>query len=424
MNINDAMSYINGFSKLGSPVTDLSRFRRIMDALGNPQDKLKFVHIAGTNGKGSTVRMIADSLTSAGYRTGEFTSPYITVYNDRIRIDGKNISDDELCGIILRIRPVMDSLCEECSQFEISSAIAFTYYAEMKCDIVVLEAGLGGLLDCTNIITTTAVSVITHIALDHTKILGDTYEKIARQKAGIIKLSRPVVLAPSQPREAENIVRGTAVSLGSEFITPDIDKLKVEECGCGGNIFKYKGESYKTLMLGRHQIDNALTAIETLNVLKKQGFKISYTDIFNGTALAEVPSRCQVLRNESPFVIIDGAHNPDGMKALSEFVAEISKSPKIMICGMMETKDWHTALQFISPYIDTALCVDGFTVNTVSAPKLLNEFRSAQTINLDEAVKTALRLAGNDGMVIIAGSLYLAAALRKMMSVEDGSIKL
>ena len=148
MNIYDAMKYITGFSKLGKAVTDLSRFQRIMDALGNPQDSLKFVHVAGTNGKGSTVRMIAGALSDAGYRTGEFTSPYIKVYNDRIRINGVNISDDELAAVVTEIQPIIDGLDIDCSQFEISTAIAFVYYAAKKCDIIVLEAGLGGLLDC------------------------------------------------------------------------------------------------------------------------------------------------------------------------------------------------------------------------------------------------------------------------------------
>ena len=196
-NPKTAIEYIHSLGRFsGKP--GLHRIKALCKALGNPQDRLKFVHLAGTNGKGSTVRMIAGALADAGYKTGEFTSPYIKVYNDRIRINGVNISDDELAAVVTEIQPIIDGLDIDCSQFEISTAIAFVYYAAKKCDIIVLEAGLGGLLDCTNIIKDPVVSVITSISLDHTKILGNTIEKIARQKAGIIKNGCPVVLACNQ----------------------------------------------------------------------------------------------------------------------------------------------------------------------------------------------------------------------------------
>lgn len=416
MNIYDAMNYINSFSKLGKPVTSLDRFRRLMDALGNPQDRLKFVHVAGTNGKGSTVRMIASSLARAGYVTGEFTSPYITVYNDRIRINGRNISDEELCSIVSEIKPIISGLDNDCSQFEISTAIAFIYYAAMKCDIVVLEAGLGGLLDCTNIIKEPEVSVITSVSLDHTKILGDTIEKIARQKAGIIKEGCPIVLAYNKAPEVETVVHGTAAAKACSFYTPDYSKLKIEKCDYTGNSFKYKGDKYVTSMIGRHQIDNALTAIEVCGILRRNGFPaLTYSMVFDGIRDSVVPSRCQILHADKPFVLIDGAHNPDGMRALADFVRTIPKEPKIMVCGMMEDKDWQTALGFMTRYIDYGICVDGFAPKTVFAPKLAELFREAQVMSLKDAVPRAMALAGEKGMVVIAGSLYLASAFRNIM---------
>lgn len=407
------MKYLNSFSKRGKPVTDLLRFVRIMRALGDPQKRLEYVHVAGTNGKGSVVRMIANSLTKAGYRTGEFTSPYIKVYNDRIRIDGINIPDMELAEIVTQIQPIIDGLCTDCSQFEITTAIAFIYFAAKKCDIVVLEAGLGGLLDCTNIIESTQASVITSISLDHTAILGDTVEKIALQKAGIIKQECPVILAPSQKREVYAIMYRTAMRFNSSFITPNTDRLKIEKCGYTGNKFIYKSFPYLTSMLGRHQIDNALTAIETLDTIKRRGFKkLSYVNIYGGIKEAEVPSRCQIIRADKPFVMIDGAHNPDGMRALADFIRTVPKSPKIMICGMMEDKDWQTSIGYISRYIDKAVCLDGFASNTVFAPRLAEMFRQSEVANLRNAISRAAALAGTDGMVLIAGSLYLAAALQ------------
>ena len=414
MNINETMNYLNSFSKLGKPVKNLLRFAKIMRALGNPQEKLKFVHVAGTNGKGSTVRMIAGALTKAGYRTGEFTSPYIYVYNDRIRIDGVNISDNELTEIVTMMKPIIDGLDTECSQFEITTAIAFLYFAAKKCDVVVLEAGLGGLLDCTNIISESCASVITSISLDHTAILGGTVEEIARQKAGIIKKGCPVILATAQKREAYDVVYERAMELSSPFVTPNRDRLKIEQCDYTGNRFTYKDMLYVTSMVGRHQIDNALTAVEALELLKKNGFdKLTYVHVYEGIKSAQVPSRCQIVRRDKPLMIIDGAHNPDGMRALSEFVRDVPKSPKILVCGMMEDKDWQTAVGFISPYIDKAVCVEGFAPKTVSAEKLAAEFESGTVSDLDNAVSKAAELAGEKGMVIVAGSLYLAAAIRK-----------
>lgn len=413
MDIYETMKYLNSFSKLGSPVNNLLRFGRIMRALGNPQEKLKFVHVAGTNGKGSTVRMIAGSLTKAGYRTGEFTSPYIVVYNDRIRIDGVNISDMELAEIVTRIRPIIDGLCTECSQFEITTAIAFIYFAAKKCDVVVLEAGLGGLLDCTNIIEKSCASVITSVSLDHTAILGDTIDKIARQKAGIIKEECPLVVAPSQKREVHALMYRTAMQFNSPFFSPNTDRLKIEKCDYTGNRFTYKGYTYLTSMVGRHQIDNALTAIETLNVLKKNGFDmLSYVHIYEGVKSAQVPSRCQIIREDKPFVMIDGAHNPDGMRALADFIRTVPKEPKVMVCGMMEDKDWQTAIGYISRYIDRAVCLDGFAPKTVFAPRLAEMFREGEVSNLHNAIDRAVTIAGTEGMVIVAGSLYLAAALQ------------
>ena len=408
------MAYINSFSKLGSPVKNLLRFARIMRALGDPQKKLKFVHVAGTNGKGSTVRMISGALTHSGYRTGEFTSPYIRVYNDRIRIDGVNISDTQLAEIVSTIKPIIDGLCTECSQFEITTAIAFIYFAVQKCDIVVLEAGIGGLLDCTNIIEEPCVSVITSISEDHTAILGKTLREIAGQKAGIIKPGFPVVLAPSQKQEAYSVIYETAIQKGSRFITPNTERFRLEKCDNTGSTFVYKDFAYAVSMLGKHQTENALTAIEALSVLKNIGWdKISHVHIYEGIKSAEVPSRCQVIRKDKPFVMIDGAHNPDGMRALAEFVKTVPKSPKIMVCGMMEDKDWRKAVGYIGKFIGKAICVDGFAPKTVSAEKLAEMFVDGEVSPIDKAVAKAAALAGSDGMVIIAGSLYLASALQK-----------
>ncbi len=414
MNICEAMEYINGFSKLGKPVKDLGRFGKVMNMLGAPQDKLKFIHVAGTNGKGSVVRMLAAALADAGYVTGEFTSPYIHVYNDRIRINGKNIADDELCEIVEKIKPVFDDLRNECSQFELSTAIAFIYYAAKKCDVVVLEAGLGGKLDCTNIIKETLVSVITSVSYDHTKILGGRIEDIAQQKAGIIKKGCPVVYECQKYKETEAVIKATVEKLESRSSTPDMSQLKIIKSDHTGNMFEYKEKVYETSMIGAHQIDNAVTAITAAEMLMESGFlKLEYDNVYRGIKSAEVPSRCQVIKKDKPFVVIDGAHNPDAMRVLADFVKKIPKSPKVMVCGMMQDKDWKTAIGYITDHVDIGVCVDGFAQKTVPADKLAELFEKGITSDIKNVISKAEKLAGENGMVIIAGSLYLAAALNR-----------
>jgi dihydrofolate synthase/folylpolyglutamate synthase len=415
VNVFEAKNYIDSFSKLGGAVNDLSRFGRICAALGNPQDRLRFVHVAGTNGKGSTVRMIANTLRLAGYRTGEFTSPYIRVWNDRIRIDGVNITDDELSAIVTEIKPIFDESPDDYSQFELAAAIAFIYFAAKKCDVVVLETGIGGRLDCTNVVKNTVVSVITSISLDHTAILGNTLAEIAFEKAGIIKERRAVVLSPGQKSDVFRTVYLAASRKKAEFITPDTEKLTVFDKYFPKNRFKYKGFSYELKMVGRHQIENALTAIETLSFMRENGFlTLKYSNIFEGLAGAVIPSRCQVI-SENPYILLDGAHNPDAMSRLADFVRDLNRSPKIMITAMHGEKDYENTIRAIARHIDFAYCVDGIFPGGVDGRLLSEQFSKAECVSVTEAMTKAAEAAGADGAVIIAGSLYLAAALQKYL---------
>lgn len=414
MQIFEAMQFINSFPKSGKKVVDLSRFELLMNKLGNPQDRLRFVHVAGTNGKGSTVRMLANMLTKAKYKTGEFTSPYIYTYNDRIKIDGINISDLELCTILEEVKSVFTMKDAGYSQFEITTAIAFLYYYWKKVDVVVLETGLGGLLDCTNIIKEPLATVITSISYDHTAILGNTLEEIATQKAGIIKPNCPVILSPNNKACVRKIVYDTATVNDSYFYVPDLQRLKINKCDISGNSFNYKNYDYKTEMIGEYQIENALTAIETARVLSHSGFdRLQYPCIYEGIKTAVVPSRCQVIRKKDPVIVIDGAHNPDGMRNLAEFIKTQPQQPKILVIGMLQVKDFHKTIEYIKPYIDRAVCVDGFVANTVFASALADCFNEAEVASIDTALIRAVRLAGEGGMVICAGSLYMASALIK-----------
>ena len=396
--------FLSRFTKSGAPVTDLSRFAGLMHALGDPQDELRFVHVAGTNGKGSVVRIISAALSGAGYKTGEFTSPYIYRYNDRIKINGEEIPDERIEQLIARIAPLVDEE-KGYSQFEITTAIAFCYYLEEKCDVVVLEAGLGGLLDCTNIIKAPLCSVITSVSLDHTAILGDTVEKIAMQKAGIIKPGSPCVLYPVQYGGTKDIIAKKAAECGSTLIIPACPRIQK-----GSQTFELEGVRYTTGMNGVHQIYNAVTAIKALELLSSSFPAMTREDIQNAVSRAALPSRLQTLRT-SPLVLIDGAHNEDAMKMLAAYVSTLENKPKIMICGMSRSKDYKASLSHISPFIDRAFCIDGFTQGTVPRDELVPCFADAAGADTGTAVREAFSLAGTNGAVIIAGSLYIPGAI-------------
>ncbi len=403
--------FLGKYTKSGDPVCGVHRFKGLMKKLGDPQDTLRFIHVAGTNGKGSVTRMTANALTLAGYRTGEFTSPFVRRYNDRIKINGSEIPDEELSRLIGIIRTVLDGDTTGYSQFEITNAVAFLWFAEQKCDVIALETGLGGLYDSTNIIGSNICSVITSVSYDHTAVLGDTIEKIACQKAGIIKENRPVVIYPKNPPEAVKVITDYAGKLHSPVIIPGMNELNGICADINGCKFVYNGHDYRTAMTGIHQVYNSITAIEALNIAVEYFPKLNDNIIARGIEGAVLPSRCQILQKSGPMIIVDGAHNPDGMAALAALIKDIPLSPKIMICGMAADKDSKAAAAYISPYIDTALCVEGFAPKTTPADVLAGYFGSSEIISLEKALERAKILAGDNGLVVIGGSLYLHGAL-------------
>ena len=312
MNYNEALEYIHSinwtFCKPG-----LERIKTLLDKLNNPQNSLKFVHVAGTNGKGSFCKMLETALTLSGYKTGLFTSPYIKTFNERIQISGKNISDDDLAQITQFIKPIADQMEDKPTEFELITAIGLEYFKRQNCDIVVLEAGMGGRLDSTNIISTPVLSVITGIALDHTQFLGDTVEKIAQEKAGIIKENVPVLFG-GKDLSAKTVIEKTAKEKSAPFKNVDYSNLSIKEMLLTGSIFDYK--EYKNMhisLLGAYQPENACVVIEAVEILNKQGFNIPIKALKEAFKNAYWPARFEIL-NSSPLVIFDGAHNPQGIE--------------------------------------------------------------------------------------------------------------
>ncbi len=418
MNFNQTMDFINSFSKGGKRIIDLTRILSLMEKLDNPHKKLKYIHVAGTNGKGSVCQMFNEILILQGYKTGLYTSPFIVEYRDRIKINGKMIEKEILCEITLAVKSEWEKLPdkEDFSQFEISTAIAFSYFAKEKCDFVISETGIGGLLDSTNIVKAPVLSVITSISLDHTFVLGSTLKEIALQKGGIIKESRPCVLSCFNEKEVEEVIFSIGKEKNSKVIIPNTDEIKVIFESVNGNDFYYKGEKFATKMSGRHQIINALTVIEGVEILRENGVIISAENMQKGIENASVPSRLEVVKN-NPTIILDGAHNVSAMKSLASHLNKYSQN-KILMIGMMKDKDVKNSIEEIVNSVDEIFVVDDFIENAISKNDLKEMFFQAGKIantaeNSLETLEKIILSAKKDDVIIVCGSLYLTSHLRK-----------
>lgn len=405
--------FVFGYSKMSKPVSDLSRARSLMAAVGDPQARLRFIHVAGTNGKGSVSEMTAGALAAAGYKTGLFTSPYILRYNDRIRINGRDIPNDELDRLSDIVEKAVRAGDGGFSQFEITQAIAMLYFEQSGCDIVVLEAGIGGLLDSTNVIPPPEAAVITSIALDHTAILGGTVELIAEQKAGIIKGGSAVICSPSVPPQALQVISDKAKAVGARLTVPDIAEANVRRCDLFGAEFDF-GElkELRLNMGGEHQIRNAVTAIETLFALRRRGFEIPDSAVRDGIGCV-IPARLQILCRD-PLVIVDGGHNPEGVGALAAALDTLDCKKRAVI-GMLGDKDSAEAARMIARHADRFICVGDFCPNAQGAEKLAELLTAAgataeaSALSPEETVRRELSAPGEGEALVICGSLYLAS---------------
>ena len=404
----------------------LERITKMMAYLGNPQDKLKFIHVAGTNGKGSTCTMLASILTGAGYKTGLFTSPFVIDFRERFMVDGEMISEEEFAELMTRVRTVNDLLEKSgCSltQFELITAVAFLWFCQKECDVVVLECGLGGRLDSTNVIKEPICSVITKISLDHTDILGETVQKIAVEKAGIVKPGCPVVLAPNQPKEAVSVVEKKCAELGSPLIVSGLDTVRVKTMLPTMTEVIYGGLRFMVPLAGPHQVENAVTVINAARELNEYGWKLPDEKIVAGIAKAKIPARFDIISHD-PLVVVDGAHNPDGIAALCSSIDALLGGRNIVgIIGMLRDKAYESALSEIIPRFDVVLTVTPDSPRALSAKDLAacaQQFaRDGVSVkpveSLKKAASIALDMTDEAAAVVVCGSLYLASAMLPIM---------
>ena len=351
MTAHDAINYIEGCTwsrtRLG-----LGRTRELLSKLGNPQKKLRFIHVAGTNGKGSTCAMLASVMQKAGYKTALYTSPYICRFNERMQINGAEIPDDMLAELTERVKPIAEGMADHPSQFELVTAIAMLYFLEEKCDIVVLEVGLGGALDSTNAIDRPECAVITTIGLEHTEYLGHTLPEIASAKAGIIKPGCDVVCYRNVP-EVEEVFERTCRENNARLVKADFDSIRPISHSLSGQSFAWRNyASLRLPLLGAHQLRNAAVVLETLEVMRKKGWNISDEAVVSGLAETKWPVRFEVLRAEPP-VVIDGAHNPECAEALAANLREYLPGEKcVFLMGVLADKDYRQMLASLAPYAE------------------------------------------------------------------------
>lgn len=419
MNINETLDYIHSVCWKGM-MPGLERITELLEKMGNPHKDLKFVHIAGTNGKGSTAAMTASILRKAGYRTALYTSPYIYQFGERMQVNGEMISDEELIEITEQVKPLADSMEENPTEFELITAIAFEFFKRQKCDIVVLEVGLGGLLDATNVIPCPEVAVITNIGLDHTDILGNTLEEIAFNKAGIMKENGHAVIYRGTPG-VEAVFENTCREKNIKLKKANFDGLKLKSHDLFEQVFDCG--DYKDLhlpLLGDHQLHNAAVVLAVAETLQEIGWKISRENIYDGIRDVSWPGRFDIVCRD-PLFIIDGGHNPQCLEALVKNIQDYLAGRRVVaLTGVLADKDYGDMYKPVMPYIEQFVCVTPPNPRRLMAEELAAHLQNAGATataceTIPEGVKKAMELAGNDGVVLCFGSLYTIGDIRNAL---------
>ena len=416
MNYDEALSYIHSVCWKGS-IPGLGRTRDLLRKLGNPERSLKFIHIAGTNGKGSTAAMLASILEEAGYTVGLYTSPFINRFNERMQVNHQCIGDEELAEITDYVRPYADEMADAPTEFELITAIAMVYFQRHRCDIVVLEVGMGGALDSTNVIDTPEVAIITAMGFDHTRELGNTMTEIASAKAGIIKPDGDVVIYGQNP-EAEAVFERVAAERHSNLSQPDYSQLIPGDFSLEGQSFSYgTWKDLRIPLVGVYQLNNAAVVLTAVDVLRRKGWSIFDDAVRQGLAHTRWPARFEVLHRD-PVFIVDGGHNPHGIKATAESLQRIFPGQKfVFVTGVLADKDVEHILGLIVPMARRFYTVTPPNPRAMQADVLAQRIQAmgAEAIpcpTIPQAVRDAMDFAGKDGVVCALGSLYMSGDIR------------
>ena len=429
MTTQQAIEAMHALPRMGQGAPGLARMQNLCDHLGNPEKELQCIHIAGTNGKGSLAAMTSSILTAAGYKTGLTISPYVVDFRERFQIDGEMIPPRTLANLTEKVLDAIDAIeaegGEKPVEFEAVTALAFLWFAREKCDLVVLETGLGGRCDATNVVPHKLVAAITKIGYDHMEVLGDTLDKIAAEKAGIIKEGTVVVNYPDQPAEAMGPNLTAAAEAHTSIITPDKDDLTLLRGKRLENRIDYGGYRAALGLPGTHQANHAAMAVEiALALWREFGYNISDDAILQGLADARMPARIEVLRRH-PLLLLDGCHNPDGAKMLAATLTRADFEENLVgVLGVLADKDYKDMLSDLAPCFAKVYTVTPNCPRALSAEELQKEARFHTDAEAADSVADAIRKAvdyadeNNLAGVVVCGSLYLAAEARPLLLKE------
>ena len=429
MTTQQAIEALHALPRMGQGAPGLARMQNLCDHLGNPEKELQCIHIAGTNGKGSLAAMTSSILTAAGYKTGLTISPYVVDFRERFQIDGEMIPPRTLANLTEKVLDAIGAIeaegGEKPVEFEAVTALAFLWFAREKCDLVVLETGLGGRCDATNVVPHKLVAAITKIGYDHMEVLGDTLDKIAAEKAGIIKEGTVVVNYPDQPAEAMGPILTAAAEAHTSIITPDKDDLTLLRGKRLENRIDYGGYRAALGLPGTHQANHAAMAVEiALALWREFGYDISDDAILQGLADARMPARIEVLRRH-PLLLLDGCHNPDGAKMLAATLTRADFEENLVgVLGVLADKDYKDMLSDLAPCFAKVYTVTPNCPRALSAEELQKEARFHTDAEAADSVADAIRKAvdyadeNNLAGVVVCGSLYLAAEARPLLLKE------
>lgn len=429
MTTQQAIEALHALPRMGQGAPGLARMQNLCDHLGNPEKELQCIHIAGTNGKGSLAAMTSSILTAAGYKTGLTISPYVVDFRERFQIDGEMIPPRTLANLTEKVLDAIDAIeaegGEKPVEFEAVTALAFLWFAREKCDLVVLETGLGGRCDATNVVPHKLVAAITKIGYDHMEVLGDTLDKIAAEKAGIIKEGTVVVNYPDQPAEAMGPILTAAAEAHTSIITPDKDDLTLLRGKRLENRIDYGGYRAALGLPGTHQANHAAMAVEiALALWREFGYDISDEAILQGLTDARMPARIEVLRRH-PLLLLDGCHNPDGAKMLATTLTRADFEENLVgVLGVLADKDYKDMLSDLAPCFAKIYTVTPNCPRALSAEELQKEARFHTDAEAADSVADAIRKAvdyadeNNLAGVVVCGSLYLAAEARPLLLKE------
>ena len=428
MNYQESLKFIEESHKFGIRL-GLENSLKLLELLGNPQEKLKIIHVAGTNGKGSVCSFISNALQAQGYKVGLYTSPYLEKFTERIRINGENIPEEDVARIVTLMREKIEQMVEEGiaypTEFEIETAMAFYYYWEQGVDYVALEVGLGGRYDATNVIKDCLASVIVSLSLDHIGILGDTLAKIAYEKAGIIK-PNGITISYKQKDEAAQVIKDVCKEQNSEYIEVDFDSINVKKSDISSQIFDcvVDGEKFEDMeiqLIGDHQVNNAVLALTVLKTIRdKRGVKITNEAIKKGFYDTKWPGRIEKIK-DNPVFIIDGAHNEDGAKSLKNALEKNFKGKKLtFLIGMLADKDIDSVLDLLMDKFQKVVTTTPDSDRAISCEELKSKIEKygkdvVAIPKIEDAVKYVIDNAKEDEVIIAAGSLYMIGHIRSLV---------